>query len=128
MVYQTSPDRRWWTRFLKPEFQHVQLWRPIRYGPLVSDQFWLLIDPGMECVVTETVFRPDAPWITTPGMTVQRVVASCMEKRVRNWFFFGPVTCVEIAKAHLGLSSLWIRTPHQLHQHIAKRQGVLISR
>lgn len=128
VAYLDSPDRRWWTRFLRPGFQHVQLWRPVQYGPRVSDTFWIVVDPGMECVITETRFQPEPPWVADPSMIVQHVTAICTEKRVRNWAFFGPITCIEIAKAYLGLSSVWLRTPLQLYKHISARNGVLTQR
>lgn len=103
----------------------MQLWRPISYGPRISDTIWLLLDPGMECVVADAIFRSDPPWTGNPALTVQRVTAVCQEKRVRNWFFFGPVTCVEIAKACLGVRSIGLRTPFQLYNYIAARNGVL---
>lgn len=128
VVYMTSGESRWWNRFLKPGFQHVQLWRSIPYGPRISDTIWLMLDPGAECMVAEAVFRPDPPWTGNPTLTVQRVVAVCTEKRVRNWWFFGPVTCTELAKACLGLNSMWLRTPYQLYKHISARHGVLTPR
>jgi len=78
--------------------------------------------------MVEAIFQSEPPWAAQPEMTVQRVTAVCTEKRVRNWFFFGPVTCVEIAKACLGFSSMWIRTPLQLYNYIAARNGVLLPR
>lgn len=128
LVYHRSTENRWWNRYLDPALQHVQLWRPVSYGPRISDTLWLLFDPGMECVVVDAVFRPDPPWSGNSALTVQRVLAVCTEKRVRNWFSFGPITCVEIAKACLGLNSMWLRTPRQLHTYVAKHRGVLISR
>lgn len=128
VMYLEREEPRWWNSKLKNGFQHVQLCRPVSYGPLVSDTFWLVVDPGMEFVVTDAVFSPEPPWMRAPHTIVQRVVAICTEKSVRNWFFFGPVTCVEITKAYLGISSLLIRTPWQLYKYIAKRGGILTPR
>lgn len=128
VCYVEREEPRWWNKYLKAGFQHVQLWQPVQYGPRGSDTFWILLDPGMEFLLVGPVFRSEPPWASDPKMTVQRVVSVCTEKRVRNFFFFGPITCVEIAKACLGFSSVWVRTPLQLYKYIAARKCVLLPR
>lgn len=128
VVYKDRENPRWWNTFLKPGFQHVEVWRPIRYGPQVSDIFWLVIDPGLEYLEAEVVFTPLPPWHTDTSLTVQYVVGLCRAKKVRDWFHVGPVTCVEMVKVCLGVKSFWLRTPWQLYRYIARRGGVLNAR
>jgi hypothetical protein len=45
--------------------------------------------------------------------------------KVREWFSFGPPSCVETCKNALGINSFWTRTPFQLYQYIKRRGGIL---
>jgi hypothetical protein len=53
---------RWWNALLKPGYQHVQLWRPVQYGPQNDEKFWLVVDPGLEHVDTKNDWTPQPPW------------------------------------------------------------------
>lgn len=120
VVYMDEENDVWWNRLLKPRFRHVQLWRPIQFGPALQDRFWLVVDPGMEHVDTKVDHDPTAPWDRVQGFTVQSVHTLVRAKRIREYCFVGPITCVEMAKAHLGIQSWWLRTPWQLYKHIRK--------
>lgn len=128
VAYLERDEPRWWNKRLKHGYQHVQLWKSVQYGPEIADIFWLRVDPGMELVYTDAVFLPVAPWLAEPMTSVQRVTTVVPQKRIRSMFFFGPITCVELTKAYLGISSAWIRTPWQLHRYIAKRNYILTHR
>lgn len=119
---------RWWNAPLKRGYQHVQLWRPIQYGPGITDKFWLIVDPGLEHVDTKIDWSPQPPWERADDITVIRVQTAVRTKKVRDHFFIGPITCVELAKAHLGICSAWIRTPWQLAKYLRARNGVLVLR
>jgi hypothetical protein len=126
-VYMDRENPRWWNQYLKKGFQHVQLWRPVKYGPEMRDTFWLVVEPCLEFLDAGVVFNHMPPWHNDKGFTVQRVVSVCRAKKVRDWFHVGPVTCVELAKACLGTKSFWTRTPWQLYKYIARSGGVLIQ-
>lgn len=116
-----------WAGWLKPGFRHVELARPIYYGPGLNDVVWHHVLPTFEMLDVELSTDPRPPWVKCPGSTVQKVTASRPYWKVRSWFDIGPITCVEIVKFALGIQAFWVRTPWQLYQYIAKRQGVIKS-
>lgn len=128
VLYQDEENEEWWNRFLKRGFRHVQIWKPVQFGPTLADRFWLVVDPGMEHVEAYIDHDPMAPWDRITGLTVQAVETMVPMKRVREYFFIGPITCVEIAKAHLGIRSPFIRTPWQLYKHIRKNNHRFVLR
>lgn len=124
-VYMNRENPRWWNFFLKKGFQHIELWRPVQYGPESRDLFWMVIDPGLEYLEAEIHFDPTPPWRRSNEYTVQHVMGLCRVKKVRDWFHLGPVTCVEMAKMCIGVRSFWVRTPWQLYKYIDRRGGKL---
>lgn len=128
VVFMNRENPRWWNRWLKPGFQHVQLWRPVQYGPADDEKFWLVVDPGLEHVDTHIDWNPQPPWEREANLTSMYVNVAVRSKRVRDYFFFGPVTCVELAKAHLGICSTWIRTPWQLAKYLRAHRHSLVLR
>jgi hypothetical protein len=128
VVFMDRENVRWWNALLKPGYQHVQLWRPIQYGAQNDEKFWLVVDPGLDHVDTHVDWNSASPWERGPFATVMRVEVAVRVKQVRDWFFFGPITCVELAKAHLGICSVWIRTPWQLAKYLRARRHTLVLR
>ena len=122
-VYLNRENKRWWNKFLKPDFQHVQLWSAEQYGPLPTDVLWVRVDPCLEMVDVQVLWS-GAPW-EIEGSHCQRVTTQAVRGRVREWFHFGPITCVELVKAHVGIRSLFIRTPWQLWKYLSKRPGTV---
>lgn len=125
VVYCNRTWDHWWTRRLKPGFQHVFLAKPIPYGPELRDVMWLKVDPCAPFTYADVHFEPTPPWVQDHSMTVQRVTAARPLHKVRQAFAFGPPTCVESAKAYLGINRFWLRTPWQLYQYLAARDGVI---
>lgn len=123
--YTDCPTQRWWTRFLEPGFQHVQLYQPRWFGPGIDDKFWVCVDPSIEQVSTYVDMNPQPPWERDNKAVVQFVRAVPKKDKVRQYFFVGTITCVEITKAHLGLAAFWVRTPYQLYNYIRARDYVL---
>ncbi len=125
VAYLDGEVSRWWTRHLKPGFQHVQLWGRVAYGDAHDEAFWVLVDPDLELVRTCIHFDPTPPW-QRPGISHTQIVRVARPRgKVREWFSFGPLSCVEVVKAYLGVSSWRIRTPYQLHEYIRGRNFVL---
>ncbi len=112
-------------RWLKPGFRHVELVRPVYYGPALSDVMWVGIFPRLETLDADIAFDPTPPWVRCPGSAIQYVRVSRPLEQVRQWFHVGPVSCVEVAKYVLGINSFWVRTPHQLYQYIHRRGCVI---
>jgi hypothetical protein len=127
VVYHDRAPYRWFFRYLKPGFRHVELARPIYYGPGVNDVAWLFLLPMFEMLDVQLSTDPTPPWVRCPKSTVQKVTAMRPLGQVRDWFQVGPSTCVEAAKWALGIRAFWLRTPHQLYKYIHKRNGVVIS-
>lgn len=122
LVYIETTAPRFWKPFLKKGFYHVQLWRSQRFGPDVNDVMWLVVDPGMECADAYLVMDSSPPWERNElKCFVQRVEISAPIARVRDWFHVGPVTCVELAKAFLGIRAFFVRTPYQLYKYVRSR-------
>lgn len=127
VIYMNRAVDYWWARRLKDGFQHCWLAKPVSYGPELTDVMWLRIDPCLPFVHADVFFQAQPPWVLDHSMTVQRV--SCARPMtVRDWFSVGPPSCVEIAKAFLGIRKFWLRTPWQLYQFIRERGGVIVSR
>lgn len=116
------------TKLLKPGFRHVELTRPMYYGPGVNDVAWLNVLPMFEMLDVDMNSDPTPPWVRCPSSTVQKVTAIAPLMSVRSWFDIGPPTCVEVVKMALGIRAFWVRTPWQLYQYIQKRQGVISGR
>lgn len=115
LIYDDTDAREhWWCRWLKPGFRHVLALR--RDG-----RVWVAVKPTTGFVDIE-VLRTDAtPWQLFPSATVQRVVALREANTIRSRLFVGPLTCVEVCKALLGIRAWWLRTPWQLHRFCGRR-------
>lgn len=128
VVYHPRVPYYWFTKILKQGFRHVELARPIYYGSGADDVAWIHVLPSFEMFDVELSTDPRPPWVRCPDSTVQKVTAMRRHNQVRSWCDFGPSTCVEIAKAALGIRAFWVRSPWQLYQYIQKRNGVLSGR
>ena len=111
----------------KQGFRHVELTRPLQYGPKPSDVMWLNLLPTFETLDVEVSYDPRPPWVKAPEATIQKVTATRPYWKVRCWFDIGPFSCVEIAKFALGINAFTVRTPWQLWKYIEKRNGVLVN-
>jgi hypothetical protein len=127
VVYRARTPYYWFTNLWKQGFRHVEVMRPISYGPGLNEQMWLCVKPNFEFLEVDIDCDPTPPWIRDPACTVQRVTAHRKLNTIRDIFFIGPQTCVEVVKACLGIRSFWLRTPYQLYRYIKKRNGVIKS-
>jgi hypothetical protein len=127
LVYHHREPYRWWTNFLEPGFRHVELTRPLYYGPGVNDVGWLNVLPTFEMLDIELSGNPTPPWVRCPDSTVQKVTGARLLTTLHTPIDLGPVTCVSIAKAMLGIRAFWVKTPYQLYKFLKKRGGVVIS-
>ena len=127
VVYHPREAYRWWGKHLNPAFRHVDLMRPLYYGPGISDVMWLRVLPVYELLDIEVSLDSRPPWARFPEATVQKVTAARKLDSMRSWFDAGPQTCVEVVKMALGIRAFFVRTPFQLYKYIKQRNGVLIS-
>lgn len=125
VCYCNRENPLWWNALLKPGYQHVQLRRVIRYGSGLTDELWLVLDPCLSHLEAGIFDAGAAPWTDPLVLHSQRVDIAPNWLRVREWFSFGPITCVETAKVVLGISSWRVRTPWQLFKYLRKRGCVL---
>jgi hypothetical protein len=124
-VYYPRTPYFFWTEWLRQGFRHCDLWRAERFGPDISNVVWLRLRPTFEILESYIEFDPTPPWVKHPGATVQKVQVLSKQYKVRQWFAFGPPSCVETLKNALGISSFWVRTPYQLYNYIKRRGGVI---
>lgn len=128
LVYHHRDPYYWFSKLLKPGFRHVELTRPVYFGPNAEDVVWLNIFPMFEMMDVEISTDPRPPWVKCPQSTVQIVTSIQPFYRVRSWFDAGPSTCVEVAKTALGIRAFWVRTPWQLFKYIRRRSEVIDGR
>jgi hypothetical protein len=103
-------------KLLKPGFEHVEVWRCDR-------GVWVRIDPCLEYMMVEAYVDP--PWaLLDPALspTYFKTTRLIEPGKVREPFLIGPITCVELAKAALGIRSAFVRTPWQLHNYLVKNE------
>lgn len=102
-------------RWMKPGFRHVEIWKPLPTG-----DGWLRIDTSVEAATPQFFHGP--PWVELKRLnpTSLRVRRTVPNTKWRDRFFAGPITCVELSKAFLGVSSFFVRTPYQLYNYLRK--------
>lgn len=110
LLYTDTHRKHWWNRWLKPGFRHVQALR--RDG-----RVWVAFEPHTEFLDVHIIRSDETPWDILPHATVQRVVVLREEGRMRSKFHLGPITCVEMVKALLGIRTPLVRTPWQLFNY-----------
>lgn len=117
VMFHDVPHRAgWFWKLLKPGFGHVQTW-------VLTLQGWVQIDGCLEVLCVNTYER--APWELAKAeynptfVGVQRSVES---GRIREPFHIGPITCVDLAKAALGIRAPLVRTPYQLYRYLRREQ------
>ena len=125
VTYHYRSEYRWWGKYLNPYFRHVEITRPVQYGPGISDVMWLQLLPGTDILDVDLSMDPRPPWVVCPEATIQKVTVVYKPGRMRSWFDIGPLTCVEVVKAALGIRAFFVRTPLQLFNYIQRRHGVI---
>lgn len=128
LVYHHRDPHYWFTNYLKPGFRHVELTRPVYFGPNVEDVVWLNVLPMFEMMDVDISTDPRPPWVKCPGSTVQKVTTIQPFYKVRSWLDAGPSTCVEVVKIALGIRAFLVRTPYQLYNYVHGRNGIIDGR
>lgn len=105
--------KSWLWSLLEPGFSHVEAWRLDRGA-------WARVDTCLELMSAEVRLQP--PWEVLPGAKFLHVVRLVPLGKVREPFLFGPVTCVELCKAMVGLRAVTVRTPFALYNHLRKSE------
>ena len=110
----TSVSRSSFWYWMKPGFQHVEIWKRL------STDFWIRCDPTVELIDVQVYCQP--PWqvlerLNPTAIRIRRVIT---KGHWRERFHIGPMSCVELAKAFLGISNFFLRTPLQLYNFLRK--------
>jgi hypothetical protein len=117
VVFRNLPDAddgKWYMRWLKDGFKHVELW-------LNDRDVWVRIDPAYELLtlqahlVSPEDYLPAAlkPTFVPVNTRIQLGVTSLA-------WHFGPLTCVDAVKMALGLRLPLVHTPYQLYAHMTR--------
>jgi hypothetical protein len=115
VVFHSVKREGWFWRMLKPGFQHVQIWLSLTEGQ------WVQLDGCLEGLFVTP--RETAPWFEVEadeGVTILTVQRPPLPAKVREPFHIGPITCVDLAKAVLGIRAPFVRTPYQLYKYLKK--------
>ena len=110
--FRSSPTKRWWLRYLKPGFHHVDL-------ALYNGEVWLLITSHqtlMDWHVTLDVYD----FVAKPSTT-------CVFSEIKEnppglgdiRAFCQPFSCVTLAKRFLSIYDAGIFTPYQLYRRLS---------
>lgn len=108
-----ASHRWWWTRLLRKGFEHVNLYR---------------FDGGETIVVCETIY----------GLRVEKFNATPLDFEENVMLSYVPeysakkrkpvsVSCVGVAKSILGIHSMLIFTPSQLHDYLLKHGAQIVK-
>jgi hypothetical protein len=115
LVFRNLPERRspFW-RVLKRGFEHVECWKR------VDAEAWVRLEPCFEGIGLEAYSFPprEAEWVAGCDPTFLDVKRVVSKGKLREPFMLGPVTCVEIVKAAIGLRAPLVRTPWQLYKRL----------
>lgn len=125
LMYHSIPEElqqnpRWLWKRLQPGFHHVQCWT-------LSNGVWVQLDGTIEYLYAKVY--PEAPWemLTEDGEalnpTFQAVSRLVPRNKWREPWHFGPMTCVEFAKAILGIRAVFVRTPYQLYKYLERQRS-----
>lgn len=115
IFYEHPPERRlsrFW-KLLEPGFSHVEAWREDRGA-------WVRVDPCLEFMNVEVHLGP--PWELMPNARFVHVVRLVPLRKLREPFMVGPITCVELSKALIGIRAPLIRTPFALYNYLRKSE------
>lgn len=117
VVFRDLPGRHSWIwQLMRPGFRHVECWKRVIEGA------WLRLDTSLE-LLNVSVYG-DPPQELIPSMwnpTYLHYKGEVVPFRVRQLFRTGPVTCVELTAALLGVRLPWyVRTPYQLYNFLQR--------
>jgi hypothetical protein len=110
----------WWCRFLRPGYRHC-------YLLVWEGAVWLHVDPTMDrarVVILDLFEGYEDPraWIEDATARIFEAWPEPESDQLRTPWLIGPITCVELVKAFLGIRSFWIWSPWQLAQALRKRR------
>lgn len=110
----------WWNFLLRPGYRHC-------YLLIWEGAVWLHVDPTMDrarVVILDLFDGYEDPraWVEDETARIFEAWPEPESDRLRTPWLIGPVTCVELVKAFLGIRSFLIWSPWQLAQALRKRR------
>lgn len=123
LLYSNTREPRWINRWIKQGFQHVSILYYDGFFWHAIEQDWCGIKTSMIVTLDGFAFdqRQDiSRYYAAAGYTVQEVKRVHDKSKLRVPFLFAPQTCVEVAKAFVGLRKWWLFTPWGLSQYLKK--------
>ena len=111
VIFEDSSLDDWRIKYLQPNFSHVSLAKKS-----VNGYFWTVISPKSGNITIDMV--PDGSLREYYPEAVIIPFRSIVNKKPQVTLCLS--TCVEVAKAVLGIRKWWIITPYQLYKYIAK--------
>jgi hypothetical protein len=110
-IYSDMDDQsHWHSRLFKSGFQHVKALRQ-------SGRVWVLIESSFSFVDIQLIREDATPWQMFPHCTIQHVNAMRRCSDNVHPFHVGPLSCVELMKALLGVRAWRVRTPWQFYRY-----------
>ena len=121
VVFRDLPFRQSWLwRLLKSGYQHVECWREQVPGA------WLRFDTAMEFLSVELYGDPPSELLA--DIHTLRFEGTVEPGHIRQPWRAGPVTCVDLTAALLGIRLPWyVRTPYQLYKFLKRHHGQKVS-
>ena len=118
LVYSNSDHQHWYTKFLQSGYYHVSI---IKFTGL----FWIKLDFGLGW--TDFNVLPYDQYDTIKDVIDEgesyQYVERWLKPRLRVRSIVTLWTCVEAAKAVLGIRAWWILTPFQLYNYLRSNHG-----
>ena len=111
VIFENSSVDDWRLRWLKPNFSHVFIAKKS-----INGYFWIIISPKNGNIVLEMIADCDLSdhfpkAVIIPFKSIvhdKQQIKVCLS------------TCVEVAKAVLGIRKWWMITPYQLYKYIIR--------
>ena len=132
VIFKGGEHRNFWRIFTRRGWRHCYVVIPA-YDPapgLNADCHSIIVEPSTNHVNIGIHWR-------SPSDVVERVLsdgATCVMKfhvdrrKNRSYVPRGPITCVTLAKAVLGVNAWHVWTPEQLARWIARNGGVMVTK
>lgn len=116
-----GPVVAWWHRLLRPGWRHCYAIRAI------TPELLLIIEHGGAAMRLEVVAQPIGSALRAAMAQRQALVLAVPEPPgpALGYAFRGPMTCVEVIKATLGIRAHAVITPRQLWRHLRRHHGAL---
>ncbi len=119
VVFEHSPKKRWYHRYLKPDFHHCYAMKKT-----AAETTWIVINPHLSHVEidyrsTDTFPEP----IDYAGHYCKIVEFKATIDPMKTTCQLGILTCVDILKRVLGIQSFRVQTPYQLYRHLEQHNG-----